>query len=82
LNLDISNKFSDLANLDAVMDRLDVRLNNKLSGNSDHPSLFRAVVPVRVLRDTELRSPAMPAFPMGVAIDPRADGHILKLGGL
>jgi hypothetical protein len=63
------------------MDQLNARLNNALRGtSSDHTSpLFRAVVPVRVLRDSELRNPEKPPVPIGVAIDPR--GHTLKMGG-
>jgi hypothetical protein len=65
------------------MDQLNARLNNALRGTtSDHPSpLFRAVVPVRVLRDSELRNPVIPAVPMGVAIDPRSH-TLLKMGGV
>jgi hypothetical protein len=67
------------ANLDAVMDRLDARLDNKLR---NHPlPFFRAVVPVRVHRDSEISDAKMPV-PMGVAIDPRADGRILMMGGV
>jgi hypothetical protein len=77
--------FSDLyteGNFEQVMDRLDARMDNKLRGDFDHPSpLFSAVVPVRVYRDSEISDAKMPV-PMGVAIDPRADGHILMMGGV
>jgi hypothetical protein len=39
------------------------------------------VVPVRILSDSEIIA-EMPIVPMGVAIDPRADGRILRMGGV
>jgi hypothetical protein len=70
------------ANLDAVMDRLDTRVDNTLRGNSNHSSPFRVVVPVRVHRDSEISVNAeMSGVPLGVAIDPRSD-KILKMGGV
>jgi hypothetical protein len=63
------------------MDRFNARLDNKLRGNSNRKSFFRAVVPVRVYRDSEISDTKMPV-PMGVAIDPRADDDILMMGGV
>jgi hypothetical protein len=72
------------ANLDAVLDLLNVRLGHLLR---EEPPLFRAVVPVRRLLNTSefsrSGSPEQPAvLPMGVAIDPRRGGHTLKMGGV
>jgi hypothetical protein len=57
------------------MDRLDTRLNNALRDRS----LFRAVVPVR---GRSYYDPKMPVPPMGMAIDNRGAGHIVKMGGV
>jgi hypothetical protein len=63
------------------MDHLNARLNNKFRGDFNNPSpFFRSVVHVRVYRNSELSDTKM-SVPMGVAIDPRADGRILMMGG-
>jgi hypothetical protein len=78
--------------LDQVMAKLEVRLKNEVRVLYPEKAefceckpksfkSFRAVIWVRFHGDPTGLTPEMPV-PLGFAIDPRGEGHILKMGGV